>query len=146
MATFTRSATLEWSGDVVHGAGQIAAGSGAFSASATFPRLSGERGATTPEEMLAASHAICFGIGLRSVIARRGGAARRVIVTAAVTADKAGGEIRIVSSRLDCVIDGLERIDVADLPLIAEQTEAACTISNAIRGNVAIEVALSTRA
>ena len=146
MATFSRSATLEWSGDVVHGVGQIVAGNGSFGVSATFPRLSGERGATTPEEMLAASHAICIGIGLRSVIARRGGAARRVVVTATVTAEKAGGVIRILSSRLECVIEGPEQIDPGDLQAIARETELACTISNAIRGNVEIEVAISTRA
>ena len=57
-------------------AGTIGAGSGAFTVAARFPSLRGEApGTTTPEELLAASHAVCYGIGLRSVIGRRGGSA-----------------------------------------------------------------------
>jgi drug/metabolite transporter superfamily protein YnfA len=53
-------------------------------------------GATTPEELLAASHATYFGIALRSVLAQRGGSADRITTTATLTADKGGGRIRIV--------------------------------------------------
>lgn len=89
MAVFSRSAVLEWEGDVLRGSGTVTAGTEAFAASASFPRLVGEpQGVTTPEELLAASHAVCFGIGLRSIIARRGGSARRVTVEATVTAEK----------------------------------------------------------
>lgn len=89
MATFTRHAVLDWSGDVMHGAGTISAGTGAFAVGASFPRVAGDpAGVTTPEEMLAAAHAIYYGVGLRSVIAQRGGTARRVKVTATITADK----------------------------------------------------------
>lgn len=98
-ASFSRSAVLEWTGDVARGAGGVVARSGAFSVDATFPRIPGEpAGATPPEELLAASHAVCFGIGLRSVLAQRGGTASRVRVTATVTAGKGGGLIRIQSA------------------------------------------------
>lgn len=108
MATFSRSATLEWSGDIPRGTGTVAAGSAAFSIGATFPRLRGEPpGTTTPEELLAAAHAICFGIGLRSVIAQRGGTAQRVRVTVTITADKGGGAIRIQTSHLSGEVEGL---------------------------------------
>jgi organic hydroperoxide reductase OsmC/OhrA len=61
MASFSRSAVLEWTGDVARGTGRAAAASGAFATNATFPRLAGEpAGATTPEELLAASHATCL--------------------------------------------------------------------------------------
>lgn len=95
-------------------------------------------GTTTPEEMLAASHAICYGLGLRSVIGRRGGTARRIVVTATVTAEKGAHGIRIESSHLEGVVEGLHGLDSADLEDIARETEEACTISNAIRAAVAI--------
>jgi len=89
MAVFSRSAVLQWDGEMPQGTGQVVAGSGAFTAGAIFPSVAGDpAGKTTPEELLAASHATCYGIGLRSLIARRGGRMRRIRVTATVTAEK----------------------------------------------------------
>jgi len=139
MATFSRRAELQWNGGVMDGEGRIRAGTAAFDVGATFPSTLGERpGTTTPEEMLAASHAICYGIGLRSLIGRRGGTARTVTVTATITADKGPAGILIRSSHLDATIAGLERIDEQQLAEIARAVEADCTISVALRGNVAI--------
>ncbi len=138
-ARFARSATAAWSGEVIRGAGIVTAGTESFALSVTFPRLSGEPPATTtPEEMLAASHATCFAIGLRSVIGARKGRATEVRVTATIIAEKAAGAIRILSSHLHGVVDGLEGIDPGQLPDIARAAEEACTISNAIRSSVAI--------
>jgi lipoyl-dependent peroxiredoxin len=138
-ATFTRHATAAWTGEVTRGAGVVTAGTGAFDLSVTFPRLSGEPpSTTTPEELLAASHATCYAIGLRSVIGARKGTATQVSVTATITAEKGAGAIRILSSHLHGVVEGLEGIDPAELPGIARTAEEGCTISNAIRGIVAI--------
>lgn len=116
MATFTRPAVLEWTGEAMQGAGSIVAGTGAFEAGASFPRIAGEPpGATTPEELLAASHAVCYGIGLRSV-----------------------DGIRIRSSHLRGVVKGLEGIDAGQLQDVGAFTAEGCTISNALRGTVAI--------
>lgn len=139
MAAFSRSAVLEWNGDVMRGSGIVTAGTEAFAASASFPRLVGEpQGVTTPEELLAASHAVCFGIGLRSVIGRRGGSARRVTVEATVTAEKGPGGIQLQSSHLRGIVEGLDGIEEGQLAEIALETAEGCTISRAIRGNVSI--------
>ena len=139
MATFSRSAVLEWNGDVMNGAGKITAGTRAFAVPATFPSIAGETpGKTTPEELLAASHATCYGIGLRSLIGRRGGRAQRVTVTATITAEKGPGGIRIQSSQLSGEVKGLEGIDHAQLQEIAQETRERCTISIALEGTVAI--------
>jgi lipoyl-dependent peroxiredoxin len=141
MTTFARRASLEWIGDVRDGSGDIVAGSGAFSSPATFPRVSGEApGVTTPEELLAASHATCFGIGLRSVLAQRGGAATKVRVTATITADKGRGQIRIVSAHLEGVLEGLTGIDTDEVSAIAHAAEEACTISALLRATVPVSV------
>lgn len=139
MAAFSRSAVLEWDGDVMRGSGTVTAGTEAFAAPASFPRVVGEpQGVTTPEELLAASHAVCFGIGLRSVIGRRGGSARRVTVEAIITAEKGAKGIRIQSSHLRGIVEGLAGVEAAQLEEIARETAEGCTISEAIRGNVVI--------
>lgn len=141
MRTFNRRTTLDWHGDVLHGSGSVAAGSEAFTISATFPRLGGEPlGTTTPEELLAASHAVCFGIGLRSLIARRGGAAERVRVTATLTVEKGTREICITGSHLEGRVEGLTGIEANTLSEIGRIAEEGCTISIAIRQSVAITV------
>lgn len=143
MSTFSRRATLEWTGDVTRGAGHVVAGSGAFDTSATFPRIAGDPPATTtPEELLAASHATCFGIGLRSVLAQRGAAASKVRVTATITAEKAGGVIRLTSSHLEGVLEGLTGIEPSSLADVASVAEAACTISTLLRASVPVTVSV----
>ncbi len=137
--TFTRSAELAWDGDVVRGSGKVVAGSGAFAAGATFPTMRGEPpGTTTPEELLAASHAVCYGIGLRSMIARSGGSAAGIVVTATLTAEKGSGAIRIRRSHLSARVRGLSGIAAAALPEIGAATRAECTISAAIGGAVEV--------
>jgi lipoyl-dependent peroxiredoxin len=137
--TFARSAEIAWDGDVVRGSGAVRAGSGAFDIPATFPSLRGEApGTTTPEELLAASHAVCFAIGLRSVLARSGGSASRILLTATITAEKGPGGIRVRRSHLSGVVEGLLGVDASRLAGIGGIVEQECTISNAIRGAVAI--------
>ena len=126
------------------GAGRIAAATGAFETGATFPTLRGERPqTTTPEELLAASHATCFGIGLRSVIGREGGTATRILVVATITAEKGPDGIRIRSSHLEGTIHGLQGIDEQSLSSIGHVAEKECTISAAIKDSVEITHRLS---
>lgn len=139
MPTFSRRAVLEWNGDVMEGAGETTAATGAFAVPVTFPTIAGEApGKTTPEELLAASHATCYGIGLRSLIGRRGGRAQRVTVTATITAEKGSRGIRIESSHLSGEVAALEGIDQEQLQEIAQETRERCTISIALEGTVAI--------
>jgi osmotically inducible protein OsmC len=147
VATFSRQAILAWDGDVLRGAGAVTVGSGAFVAAATFPHIAGEpAGTTTPEELLAAAHAVCFGIALRAVLAQRGGSAEHVRATATITAEKGGAAtqgIRVRSSHLTAVVEGLAGVGPDALPEIARAAEDACTISAAIRATVAISVEIS---
>jgi osmotically inducible protein OsmC len=139
MAMFSKRSKLRWYGDVLSGNGQVVAGSGAFAVPTTFPRVSGEPpGKTTPEELLAASHATCYGIGLRSLIGKHGGRARRVTVEATITAQKGAGGIRIQSSHLRAVVEGLDGFAQAKLESIAREVAQDCTISIAMRGTIRI--------
>jgi len=143
MATFSRHAVVDWNGDVIRGTGMVTAGTAAFTVPVSWPVVRGEApGLTTPEELLAASHATCYAIALRSVIGQRGGKAQRVRVTATITAEKEQG-IRILSSHLNGVVEGLVGIEPMKLQEIAKDAEDRCTISNAIRNSVSISIEVS---
>ncbi len=142
MATFARHVDVDWTGNLMDGSGTAKAGTGAFSAPVTFPSRINETGdgKTTPEEFLAASHAVCFAIVLTNTIAKQGGKASKVRVTATVTADKGEAGIKVVSSNLKASVEGLEGIERGKLQELAEGAEKGCPISNALRGSVAISV------
>ena len=142
MATFARHVDVEWNGTLMEGSGTAKAGTGAFSLPVTFPSRINESGdnKTTPEELLAASHAICYAMVLTNTIGKQGGKASRVRVTSTVTADKSDAGIKVVSSQLKATVEGLEGIDRAKIDELAKGAEKGCPISNAIRGSVSISV------
>lgn len=145
MATFARHVDVNWTGTLLEGNGTASAGTGAFSVPVTFPSRIAERGdgKTTPEEFMAASHAVCYAMVLVNTIGKQGGTARRVRVTATVTGDKSDAGLKVVSSHLKAVVEGLEGIDRGQIQELATGAEKGCPISNAIRGNVAITVEAS---
>ena len=142
MATFSRHADVEWSGGLMDGSGTTTAGSGAFSLPVTFPSRVADTadGKTTPEEMLAAAHAVCYAMVLTNTIGKQGGKASRVRVTATVSADKSDAGIKVTTSRLDATVQGLQGIDPGSLQELATGAEKGCPISNALRGSVQITV------
>ncbi|MEX2496646.1 MAG: OsmC family protein [Woeseia sp.] len=93
---------------------------------------------STLEELLAASQASCYGIGVRSLIGRRGGRARRITVDATITAEKGSGGIRIQSSHLSASAEALEGLDDTELADAAHEVADECPISLALRGAVRI--------
>src|SRR5215510_3198804 len=99
MASFARHADVDWNGGLLDGNGTVKAGSGAFSQSVTFPSRIAEHddGKTTPEELLAASHAVCYAMVLTNTIGKQGGKSSRIRVTATITADKSDAGLKVVS-------------------------------------------------
>lgn len=142
MATFARHVDVDWTGTLMEGNGTASAGTGAFSLPVTFPSRINEKGddKTTPEELLAASHAVCFAMVLTNTITKQGGKASRVRVTATVTADKGDAGIKVVSSALKATVEGLEGIEKGKLQELATGAEKGCPISNALRGSLQITV------
>ena len=141
MATFSRHADIAWSGSVMEGKGAVKAGTGAFSLPVTFPSRIGEpNGMTSPEELVAAAHASCFAMALNGAVGRKGGAIAKTHITATVTADKGATGIKLTTSHLKVVAEGLTGIDKADFAAVAKEAEGGCTISNALRGTMQIEL------
>jgi lipoyl-dependent peroxiredoxin len=141
MATFSRSATVNWEGSIMEGKGSAKAGSGAFTLPVTFPARIGEpAGMTSPEELIAAAHATCFAMALNATVGRKGGSIARTDVTATVSADKGEAGIKITTSRLSVTAHGLTGIPKEQFAEVARDAEGKCPVSNALRGSLTIEL------
>ena len=141
MATFDRSATTDWQGGLMDGTGVTKAATGAFSLPVTFPVRIGEpAGKTSPEELMAAAHAACFAMALNAALGNKKAKARKTHVTATVTADKSDAGIKIVSSRVKVVVEGLEGMTPAEFTSFVKEADKGCPVSNAYRGTMKIEV------
>jgi osmotically inducible protein OsmC len=141
MATFERHADVDWQGSVMEGKGEARAGTGAFSLPVTFPARIGEPGGkTSPEELMAAAHAVCYSMALNGTLGRKGASADRTHVTATVTADKGEAGIKILSSKLTVVAYGLKGLEASQFADVAREAEGRCPVSNAYRPALQITV------
>lgn len=146
MATFSRSVTVDWSGPIMEGKGVAKAGTGAFTLPVTFPSRIGEpAGTTSPEELVAAAHASCYAMALNATLGRRNASAARTVITATVTADKGDSGIKVTTSKLHVVAEGVQGMDAAAFEATAKDAEKGCPISNALRGSVDIQVEVEVR-
>ena len=140
MATFERHVDVDWSGSVMEGKGTAKAGTGAFNLPVSFPRRVGDpEGTTSPEELIAAAHAACYAMALNATLGRKNAKARRTRVTATVVADKGDAGIKITTSRLKVVAEGLEGLSADQFKETAREAESKCPVSNALR-SITIEV------
>ena len=140
MATFDRHTDVEWTGSVMEGKGEMKAGTGAFTLPVTFPsRIGDPGGKTSPEELMAAAHAVCYSMALNGALGRKEGVTKdRTVVRATVTADKGDTGIKIMSSKLEVTAYGLKGADAAKFTEIANLAESRCPVSNAYRGTMQI--------
>ena len=146
MPTFSRSVTVDWAGSLMEGKGSAKAATGAFNLPVTFPSRIGEpEGRTSPEELMAASHAACYAMALNGTLGRKNASAAKTTVTATVTADKSDAGIKLTTSKLKVVAEGLQGIDKAQFAEVAREAEGRCPISNALRGTMQIDVDAEAR-
>jgi osmotically inducible protein OsmC len=142
MATAERRARALWEGSLTEGSGEfefVSSGIGKFPVT-WASRVEQPNGRTSPEELLAASHAACYAMAFSHTLAGAGSPPERLDVTATVSLDpKEGGGVEVTSSVLEVrgVVSGL---DQAGFQALAEQAEQGCPISNALRNNLRITV------
>lgn len=130
----------------MEGKGTAKAGTGAFNLPVTFPSRIGEpAGNTSPEELMAASHAACFAMALNAHLGRKGASAARTVVTAEVIADKSESGIKVTTSKLHVVAEGVTGMDAETFKKEAKEAEGKCPISNALRGSLNIELEVEVR-
>jgi osmotically inducible protein OsmC len=141
MATFSRNVTVNWKGSLLEGSGEAKAGTGAFTLPVTFPRRIGDpQGQTSPEELIAAAHAVCFAMVINAATGKKGGSIDKTHVTCTVTADKGDAGIKITTSKLSLSVEGLKGIEPGAFDAFAREAEKGCPVSNALRGSVDIQL------
>jgi lipoyl-dependent peroxiredoxin len=146
MATFSRNATVNWKGSLLQGTGEAKAGTGAFTVPVTFPhRIGDPEGETSPEELIAAAHAVCYTMVVNAAIGKKGGSIDKTTVTCTITADKSDAGIKITTSKLVVAAEGLKGLAPGDFAAFAKDAEKGCPVSNALRGNLDIQVEASAK-
>jgi osmotically inducible protein OsmC len=141
-----RRAEVVWNGDLLTGNGTVsAASSGLFKnlPASWASRTEASEGKTSPEELLAGAHALCFANALAFGLANAGTPPERLEVGAEVTfAPKAGGGFYVKSSALT-VRGKVAGVDAAAFSAAANGAKDGCPISGALKGNVELSVTAS---
>ena len=135
----TSSATAVWEGGLRDGRGQFKAKSGAFQGNYTFATRFESAQGTNPEELIAAAHASCFSMALSLVLEKAGTPPKRISTTASATVDKVGDGFRITRIRLETRGEA-PGVDQAAFAKAAEAARDGCPVSQALRGNVELEL------
>jgi osmotically inducible protein OsmC len=138
-----RTAQATWKGTLTEGSGTInSVGSGAISdLGVTWKaRTQSSDGMTSPEELIAAAHAACYAMAFSNVLAKAGHPADQLNVTAVCSFEpKPEGGWKISKMRLD--VEGrVPGVDNAEFQRLAEEGEAGCPVSAALRNNVDIQL------
>lgn len=142
MAMVEREAHVIWQGDLAQGSGSLSEGSGVLNeAPVTFAsRVESPGGKTSPEELIAAAHATCYAMALSNTLAEKDTPPERLEVDAVCTLDDQ--QLKITSVNLD-VRGAVPGISEEDFENAAREAEQICPVSNALRGN--LEIQLQTR-
>ena len=140
MATAERRADVVWKGDLFKGSGtfDLASSGAAQDLPVTWAsRTEHHDGKTSPEELITAAHASCYAMALSNVLAQMGNEPEELNISAVCTFDV--DQVKVTKMVLD-VRGRVPGLDAEGFQSAAEQGEEGCPISNAIRGNVDIQL------
>jgi osmotically inducible protein OsmC len=136
-----RTANATWEGDLTGGSGQVSTESGSVQ-NATVKWSSRAEQAdenTSPEELIAAAHAVCVGMALSHGLAEAGTPPARIDTEATATFDQTPEGFRLTTMRLTIrgQVDGLDDDAFREA---AENAKENCPVSKALEGNVELSV------
>jgi lipoyl-dependent peroxiredoxin len=134
-----RRAEVTWQGDLTGGSGEVErVGSGTFGGlDVTWASRTEEPGGkTSPEELIAAAHASCFSMALAGGLARAGNPPEKLSTSATVTFVPGTGITRSVLE----VEGSVPGMDEEAFKSAAEEAKDGCPVSQALKGNVELEV------
>jgi lipoyl-dependent peroxiredoxin len=134
-----RTASAVWQGDLFEGSGTVSAvTTGLFTdAGVTWAARTAEPGGkTSPEELLAAAHAACFCMALSNELSSRGHPPARLEVQATCSFEPGKG---VTTMALDVSAE-VPGVDEAGFREGLDAAVESCPVSNALRGNVDIQV------
>lgn len=134
----TRKATATWEGTLKTGHGNLKTAAG-LAGNYTFASRFESGTGTNPEELLAAAEAACFSMALSQNLEKAGKPPSRIDTEAACVLEASNGGVRISSMKL-MVRAAVPGLDAASLQRIAETTRDTCPVSNALKGNVKVEL------
>jgi len=140
MATAERRAEVVWRGDLFKGSGtfDLASSGAAQDLPVTWAsRTERHDGKTSPEELITAAHASCYAMALSNVLAQMGNEPEELNISAVCTFDV--DQVKVTKMVLD-VRGRVPGLDAEEFQNAAEQGEQGCPISNALRGNVDIQL------
>ncbi len=133
-----RKASASWHGDLFEGSGTVSAvSSGLFTdAEVTWPaRTESPGGRTSPEELIAGAQAACFCMALSNELSTRDHVPARIRVDATATFE--GGKITRMELDVEAEVPGADDAGFDEALAAAEES---CPVTNALRGNVGIDV------
>jgi lipoyl-dependent peroxiredoxin len=136
-----REAAITWEGPLARGTGTLTSGSGALEELAVTwaSRTEQPDGKTSPEELIAAAHASCFAMALALLLDAHHTPPQRLAVSATCTLDEVEHAPRMTTVELT-VRAQVPGLDAADLEQIVGQAADLCPVSNALHGNVEVNV------
>ena len=130
----SRAAEAEWKGNLVHGGGELAVGSGAFRGPYSFKsRFEDGQSATNPEELIGAAHAGCFTMALTAQLSRAGFTPTRIHTGATVALERAGDASTITYIDLETTAE-VPNLDDATFQRHALDAKQNCPVSKALAG------------
>ncbi len=140
MANVERRAHVVWEGNLEEGNGRLTEeDSGVLSeAPVTFASRTGSpEGQTSPEELIASAHATCYAMALSVTLAGKDTPPDRLTVNAVCTLDDENLKITTINLDVQGEVPG---IDEDAFKNAAREAEQLCPVSNALRGNVDIQL------
>jgi lipoyl-dependent peroxiredoxin len=140
------SARATWAGSITEGAGKITAASGLFKDAPYSVKARFEGGApgTTPEELLAASHAACYTMALGVGLMRAKMPPKSIDTSCEVEVVMGPAGADITKSALTCKVE-VPGADAAKVREVAEGAKKGCPISKALAGVKDISLALDVK-
>ncbi len=133
-----RRARATWQGDLFEGSGTVSAESSRLFTDAEVTwasRTEEPEGRTSPEELIAAAHAACFCMALSNELSSRDHTPTRLQAEARATFEDG----KVTTMVLDVEAE-VPDVDEAGFNEALAAAEESCPVSNALRGNVEIEV------
>jgi osmotically inducible protein OsmC len=140
MAVAERRANVVWKGDLFKGSGtfDLASSEAAKDMPVTWAsRTERPDGKTSPEELIAAAHASCYAMALSNTLADQGNEPEELNISAVCTFDV--DQLKVTTMVID-VHGRVPGLDEEGLSSATKQAEQVCPVSNALRGNVDIQV------
>jgi osmotically inducible protein OsmC len=138
MAT-EKTAHAVWEGDLMDGSGHVKTGTGSVNSDMTWAARAQDVEGASPEELIAAAHAVCVSMALSAGLAKAGTPPTRLETDATTAFEQVGEGFKFTSVRLTIrgEVDGLDDDGFAKA---AEEAKENCPVSQALKGNVEISV------